>query len=137
MSYFDKINGKQVIKEDLLDGKAEEIANSFLKQPLTEKRRERPLTSAQLRRFYADFKQLEKKVNLETRDFLETKPFIKMMKSKASYAANPDNQKIPTVFKNFLVNHVDQIHSKDDFKAFMLHFEAVVGFFYGLEGRSI
>lgn len=92
------------------------------------------LSSAQLRRFFGDFKQLAKKV--EKQDFEKIKPFIKMLKSKASYAANPGNPKIPAQFKDFLMGNVDSINTKEEFEAFMLHFEAVVGFFYGLEGVS-
>jgi len=67
-------------------------------------------------------------------DFDRVKPLIKMVKSKASYAANPSNPKIPGSFKKFLIQNIDDINTKEDFEAFMLHFEAVVGFFYGIEG---
>ena len=75
----------------------------------------------------------EKKVKVI--GFEKVKPLIKMVKSKASYAANPKNQKIPKSFKNFLVENIDEINTQKDFEAFMLHFEAVVGFSYG-EGIS-
>ena len=68
--------------------------------------------------------------------FDKVKPLIKMVKSKASYAANPANPKIPASFKNFLINNIDEIQTEKDFEAFMLHFEAVVGFFYGIEGAG-
>ena len=90
------------------------------------------LSSAQLRRFFGEFRQLEKMVKVM--DFDRVKPLIKMVKSKASYAANPANPKIPESFKNFLIQNIDAINTKEDFEAFMLHFEAVVGFFYGIEG---
>ena len=44
------------------------------------------------------------------------------------------NQKIPETFKNFLIKNIDSINEEKEFRAFMLHFEAVVGFFYGIEG---
>jgi len=135
MSFFEDINGTKIIKEKLLDSEAEKLAKAFLIQPKKENKREKALTSAQIRKFYSDFKQLEKKVNVK--GFEQTLPFIKMMKSKASYASNPGNQKIPTVFKKFLLENVDEIKTKDDFHAFMLHFEAVVGFFFGLDARRI
>jgi len=90
------------------------------------------LSSAQLRRFFSEFRQLEKKVNLM--GFEKVKPLIKMVKSKASYAANPSNPKIPESFRNFLIKNVDEINTEEDFRAFMLHFEAVVGFYYGIPG---
>ena len=90
------------------------------------------LSSAQLRKFFNEFRQLEKKVGVE--GFDKIKPLIKMVKSKAAYASNPSNPKIPRSFKNFLITNLDCIEREKDFQAFMLHFEAVVGFFYGIEG---
>ncbi|MCD6487302.1 MAG: type III-A CRISPR-associated protein Csm2 [Syntrophobacterales bacterium] len=144
MKYFDE-NGN--IRSELLDEEAKALADSLM-VPQKERdgsvRRNRQgnvlpdakktLNSAQLRKFYNDFKQLEKKVAKQ--DFEKVKPLIKMVKSKASYASNPSNPKIPPQFKQFLINNVDSINSKEEFEAFMLYFEAVVGFYYGKEGVS-
>ena len=130
MEYFDQSGN---IKTELLDEKAASIAESFV-----EKDRRNPnrlsrgsLSSAQMRRFFSEFRQLEKKVKFK--DFDKVKPLIKMVKSKASYAANRPTP-IPKTFKDFLVNNINGINTKEDFEAFMLHFEAVVGFFYGVPG---
>ena len=127
------------IRAELLDEEAKKIAESFVVYQSRDRERPRinqrqSLSSAQLRRLFGDFKQLAKKV--EKQDFEKVKPLIKMVKSKASYAANPGNPKIPEQFKNFLMENVDAINTKKEFEAFMLYFEAVVGFFYGLEGVS-
>ena len=114
------------IKKDLLDKEAEKWAKSFVER----EGREKELTSAQLRKFYNEFKGLEKKVT--AKGFESTLPLIKMVKSKAAYSANPRNQKIPAHFKNFLWENIDAINEEKDFKAFILLFEAVVGFCYGL-----
>ena len=135
MGYFDK-NG--VIRSDLLEKQASEQAEKFIK--FYENRRtgrksvdnKGSLSSAQLRKFFNEFRQLEKKVGIE--GFDKVKPLIKMVKSKAAYASNPSNPKIPRSFKNFLNTNLDRIEREKDFQAFMLHFEAVVGFFYGIEG---
>lgn len=132
MSYFDE-SGNIHVK--LLDEEANKIAQSFVVRDSRNPRKlvsKQTLSSAQLRRFFSEFRQLEKKVKVK--DFSEVKPLIKMVKSKASYSANPSNPKIPATFKNFLINNVDQIDTRKEFEAFMLHFEAVVGFFYGIEG---
>jgi CRISPR-associated protein Csm2 len=126
MGYYDT---SRTIRSELLDEEAKSLAKSFIAR----KRNEKSLTSAQLRRFFGEFRQLEKKVKVI--GFEKVKPLIKMVKSKASYAANPKNQKIPQSFKKFLIENIDEINTQEDFKAFMLHFEAVVGFFYG-EGVS-
>lgn len=115
----------EIIKTELLDTKAEELAKSFVDRPPK-------LSSAQMRRFFGEFRQLEKKANAI--GFDPVKPLIKMIKSKASYASTRPNNRIPDTFKKFLNDNVNAINSKEDFKAFMLHFEAVVGFFYGQPG---
>jgi CRISPR-associated protein Csm2 len=144
VEYF---NEKGKIKATLLDEEAKKVADSLVEY---QKERDgsirrnkqgkvvivpkKTLNSAQLRRFYNDFKQLEKKIKMK--GFEEIKPLIKMVKSKVSYASNPSNQKIPPQFKQFLIKNVDCINSKKEFEAFMLYFEAVVGFYYGKEGVS-
>lgn len=119
MGYF-KDPEKNIIREELLDKEAFEYADKFVKEELN---------STQLRRFFGEFRQLEKKI--KSKSFEEVKPLIKMVKSKASYSANPKKRKIPIIFKNFLVDNLDKIHDEKDFEAFMLYFEAVVGFCYG------
>ncbi|MDY6853442.1 MAG: type III-A CRISPR-associated protein Csm2 [Thermodesulfobacteriota bacterium] len=134
MEYFDEAG---IIRADLLDKDAYEQANRFVvrfnkKHNKNEVDTRKSLSYAQLRKFFNEFRQLEKKVNTE--GFNKVKPLIKMVKSKASYAANPNNPKIPIQFKEFLIDNVNRINEEKDFEAFMLHFEAVVGFFYGIEG---
>ena len=135
MGYFDSSGN---IHTELLDGDAKKTAETFVtmdsRTNKPDKNAGKTLSSAQLRRFFGEFRQLEKKVNLM--GFEKVKPLIKMVKSKASYAANPSNPKIPPSFKAFLIENVDNINGKEDFEAFMLHFEAVVGFFYGIPGVS-
>ena len=127
-----------VIRNELLDKEAYNQAYKFVKiinkqgKPSIDSRAS--LSSAQLRKFFGEFRQLEKRVKIE--GFEKVKPLIKMVKSRAAYAANPGNRKIPQSFKEFLVTNIDNINSEEDFKAFMLHFEAVVGFFYGIPGVS-
>lgn len=131
MNYFDESG--TTIRSELLDSEAEKTAKSFVKiddRGRIDNRPKYTLSSAQLRRFFGEFRQLEKKVTAQ--GFERVKPLVKMTKSKAAYAANPRNQKIPSRFRDFLTRHIDGIDSEKDFRAFMLHFEAVVGFFYGL-----
>lgn len=135
MGYFDK---KGIIRSELLEQEASKQAEEFIHYYENRKTgrktidKKGSLSSAQLRKFFNEFRQLEKKVGVE--GFDKVKPLIKMVKSKASYASNPDNPKIPRSFKNFLITNIDHIEGEKDFQAFMLHLEAVVGFFYGIEG---
>lgn len=95
------------------------------------------ITSAQLRRFYNEFKGLEKRLDFAAKGpsedeaaFKGVLPLVKMVKSKVAYASG--SKKVPQPFAKWLEQHVDSISSVKDFRAFLLHFEAVVGFCYGL-----
>ena len=136
MGYFDSAGNIHI---ELLDGDAKKTAEKFVTKDSRDPNKlnrnaGKTLSSAQLRRFFGEFRQLEKRVNAI--GFDKVKPLIKMVKSKASYAANPSKPKIPSSFKSFLIENIDNVNEKKDFEAFMLHFEAVVGFFYGIPGVS-
>ena len=124
--YFD---GKGNIRPELLGTESEDVAKTFLFPG-----QGKALNSAQLRRFYGDLKNLERIFECKRLAKSETDPFlsilhlVKMVKSKTSYAS----KKVPPEFGKWLNKHIDAIETADDFKAFMLHFEAVVGFCYGL-----
>lgn len=129
-TYFDD---KGNIRKELLEKESEEVARSFLFP-----QQGKSLNSAQLRRFYGDMKNLERKLAFrqqnenEADPFLAVLPLVKMVKSKVAYASNPRNEKVPPAFADWLKKNIDAIDTADDFKAFMLHFEAVVGYCYGL-----
>ena len=90
------------------------------------------IKSSQLRKFYADVKSLER--TWEYQDcsdaaFLGVLPQIKILKAKAAYAQG--RGVVPPAFTQWMNSHVDAVSTAADFKAFLLHFEAVVGFCYG------
>ena len=116
-NYFFTDSGQEIIREELLDEKAKSLAQSFGED------RRNPLSQTQLRRFFNDLRNLEKRVNRSSFD--EVKPLIKMVKSKVAYASK---DKIPHSFEKFMNDSISAIETKKDFEAFMLHFEAVVGF---------
>lgn len=85
--------------------------------------------AAQLRRFYSEVKTLERMwiTRGQTDDaFLELLPQIKILKAKAVYAK--ERKVANEFFKNWLAEHVGAVNTPKDFSAFLLHFEAVVGF---------
>ena len=131
MRYFIE---KNKIDPELLNQKAYEQAKKFHNPGKSEKR----LTPSQLRRFYGEFKRLETQFDNE-KNFASILPLIKMQISKSAYAANPkqQQQKVPKSFHEFIEDNVKSISTEEDFKAFMLYFEAVVGFFYWNEGHGI
>lgn len=133
MNYFD---GEHIRKE-LLSSEAEDAAKRFVvKNDRGFLDTRRSITSAQLRKFYNEFKGLEKKLqfraktaDVEESAFRGILPLVKMAKSKVAYASG--GNKVPRSFAEWLNANVDAINSASDFKAFLLHFEAVVGFCYG------
>jgi len=136
--YDDKGN----IKESLLTDKAKSLAESFInpKQPADRWQRNPKLTSAQLRKFHIEAKELEERVkNLEKPDeeFPKLRPLVKMLKSKVAYACpnTGRDRKVPEEFRKYIEEMVENINDRKDFMAFALCFEAVVGFFYGQGGR--
>ena len=133
---------KDKLKESLLTSRAEEWAKSFInpKQPADRWQRNPKLTSAQLRKFHIEAKELEERVkNLEKPDeeFPKLRPLVKMLKSKVAYACpnTGKDRKVPEEFRKFIEEMVENINDRKDFMAFALCFEAVVGFFYGQGGR--
>lgn len=126
---------KKVIRADLLDKEAENIASSFFSG---NGRRPMMVSSHQLRRFYNEIKNLEKQ--LDHADWEIVYPMVRMVKSKISYATadskiRRDEQPLYRNFKDFLTGGIDSISDVKDFKAFCKMFEAVVGFYYGKGGK--
>ncbi len=126
ISYRDKDGN---IRPELLSEEAEKVAKSFAE-------RYDRLSTNQLRRFYGDFKQLEKKYNTKAgsdkekeKVFKEILPLVKMQRSKSEYALA--RKSITSGFRNFLVENIQFIDNWQRFEDFMLYFEAVVGFCYG------
>jgi len=118
-----------VLNSDLVSSNAKEWADKFYPNP-DKKSDKRNLTSAQIRKFYGEVLSIEEKLKT-LKDFNLVKPQILMLKSKAAYAANPNNRKIPDSFRDWIFDMVDSIKDEKDFKAFKLTFEAIVGYFYG------
>lgn len=115
------------INPELVTTLAERWAREFVSYP-----RDKKLNSAQLRRFYGDIKNLEMRWQNSAdkqQAFRNILPLIKLLKAKAAYAQK--RTLVPQSFKNWIWENVDMINEERDFKAFLLHFEAVVGFCYG------
>lgn len=97
------------------------------------------LKLSQMRRFYDDFKAIERKI-LGGRDLQEQQAnferdlaLIMMFKAKAVYA---EKRKVsPRAFTEFIFNHMASIKDLRDFQAFIKVFEAVVAFhrFYAID----
>ena len=113
-----------------VDEKAQAAAKSFFETAT-------PLTDSQLRRFYGDVKTLERQWMSHDGDdaaFAAILPLIKLLKAKVTYAST--RKVVPDTFRAWLCKHVDSVNSIRDFRAFTLHFEAVVGFSYGFADKN-
>ncbi|MGA1871281.1 MAG: type III-A CRISPR-associated protein Csm2 [bacterium] len=137
-NYFYEDEDKEKIRESFLTDQAKAWAISFInaKQPKERWLRNPKLTSAQLRRFHIEAKELEERVK-NIKDFKKIRPLIKMLKSKVAYACPTTgrDRKVPVEFRAYIEEMVDHIEDRKDFKAFALCFESVVGYFYGEGGR--
>ena len=101
-----------------VDTKAEEEAKNLT-----------AIKTSQLRKFYADVKSLERQwqaASDKDAAFAKILPMIKLLKAKSEYALK--RKVVPENFKTWIWSHVDSISTYKDFSAFLLHFEAVVGF---------
>lgn len=85
-------------------------------------------TSAQIRRYFGEVRRLELLVDQEGWD--KHALSVKLLKAKAAYALRQEaNKRRSTVA--FIQGCVDKINSKDDFKHFVIYFEAALGFAVG------
>jgi CRISPR-associated protein Csm2 len=115
---------KEILNHAVFETIAEETADKIREK----------LNSAQLRRFFGELKgyyQQWKNQEKSEEAFKKIFPLIKLMKSRIYYASNPLKKKIPEEFASFLLGGIEQISDSKDFEAFILYFEAVVGFMYG------
>ena len=130
-NYAPPVNYSEIIKKCTETFPVDKEAENFAKGL-----KELKITSAQLRRFYNDFKSLERKYEVLCADpekkedaFTSLLPQIKISKAKASYARA--RKTIPKEFETWLHQSVDKVNNADSFEKFLLHFEALVGFAYG------
>lgn len=115
----------KILDPELLDKKAIEEAKQFPDG------RER-LSKSQIRRFFGAIKNLH--FQLENgRSWDQILPLFKMFRSKVSYAKRSGSKKIPEAFARFLENNIESVgNDEDNFRAFVLYFEAVLGYAYGM-----
>lgn len=130
MTYFDSTG--ENIRSELLNEEAQQAAELFIELNQHGKPTGDSIKSSQLRRFFNEFKGLERQLAQRGGDeesFKSIKPLVKMANAKVVYAKA--RKVVPQSFVDWLQKHVQAIDTARDFKAFLLHFEAVVGFCYG------
>ena len=126
------------LRSEILDEKALELARCFGPKGGFNK-----VSSSQMRRFFGDVRELEASLRQKDIDFGSDQgkdihshmATIKMLKSKLAYAKGRGN--ISPAFAKTLTEAIDQIKAPRDFKAFVLFFESIMGFYYGEGGGRI
>lgn len=138
-----------IIRENLLDSEARWRAEAFAKE-------KEKVSSTQLRRFYADVKQLHNKIeqflwerrekegekgasfeSTDPEDLKEYLPLIRMLKAKVAYARRScTRDRVSSQFKETIDSCINLIRSPKDFHTFTLFFEAIVGYYYEAEARQ-
>ncbi len=121
----------QKTEQELYDSLAEQQAEQL-----------EPINSSQLRKFFGEIKDLYRQFDSLTatandadkdriyREKIEAR--FKMVRSKVAYAERP-SARLAKSFAGFLKHGIKQVQNGRDFTRFVHHFEAVVGFMYGLE----
>lgn len=120
------------INIDLLDKDARDAAESW------KLKTERDLKEGinQVRKYFNEVKTIQRELK-ELKENNEHAwnmilPRIKMLKARSVYDFHRENSKLPEKFKEFLVTCIDSIASEKDFEVFVMHFEACLGYFYGM-----
>ena len=133
--FYDENNN---LRPEFLDKKAQELARRFGPYGGSDK-----VSSSQMRRFFGDVRELEATLQQNRIDFDSDNEkdlqshlaMIRLLKSKLAYAKGRSN--ISAAFANTLTAAIDQIKAPRDFKAFVLFFESIMGFYYGEGGGRI
>lgn len=101
------------------------------------------INSSQLRRFFGEVKDLYRQYESQRASTPADKweeiyasdiePRFKMVRSKVAYATGRQGgSKLPGEFASFLDEGIKRVSGGEQFRLFVQHFEAVVGFMYGL-----
>lgn len=117
---------KKHMNPDLFDVEAQKRISQF------NNHKGKPLTATQMRNFFNEVKfhksRLDTKFSHDEKveEFKQIFPHIRMLKARASYAKNRGN--VTEGFVQFINDGVDNIKDYKDYLAFVMLFEAVIGF---------
>jgi CRISPR-associated protein Csm2 len=135
MESFYSNEEKKIVKADLFDKTAQEIASGFIKK--------RPngrdwycVSGSQMRRHYDEVKRFDQNLDGTSGTWEKNYPYIKMIKSKVSYNVarvidkKPSDAEVYKSLSTFILNYIDLVKNEDDYHVFTALFEAVYGFYY-------
>ncbi|MFP4687818.1 MAG: type III-A CRISPR-associated protein Csm2 [bacterium] len=123
------IENSSVPHPDLIENVAVQDAKTLAQQT--------GMGSNQLLRYYYEVKSLQKLLRIN-HDFVAIVPKLLMLKAKVAFASSKKSSAggLPPEFCEF-IDHCVSISKQgaDEFNAFCLFFESVLGFFYGWGGN--
>ena len=126
-------NGK--VSEKLFCETAEKIEQSFAQND--NGRLKGKVSATQIRRLFDEVKHYQNLIT-DSEKWEQQFPYIRMMKAKVSYTiaraikSNSRAKAYYTNLENFIFSGIDQIKKQDDYYIFVALFEAVYGFYYGM-----
>ena len=122
--YFDP----QKDLSDLVDGLAQRQARTI-----------RRISASELAKFYTEIKELQRileRNGASTQEVwrMQVEPRVRLLRSKAFYANRRVGQGhgVPREFRDLIDKSVQSVRNEEDFLKFARHFEAMVGFLYGM-----
>jgi len=92
--------------------------------------------TTQLRKYFHEIKEIYHQIrdNENPEEMFKKQLYrIKLLRSKVEYDAGRDTNRIPQSLKKFIENASVKCDKWNKFEKFVLHFEAVLGFFYGFQ----
>lgn len=96
----------------------------------------RRISAPELAKFYGEIKDLARVLEHATgaETWRQVEPRLRLLRSKAFYANRRIGQGhgVPREFRDFVDRGVQSVRNQEDFIKFARHFEAVVGFLYGM-----
>jgi len=110
------------LTEKLLTTEAESLAKDLVGAP-------KKVTDTQVRKFYNDFLQLQKRAHSIGEDKFEKMvlPLVKLGKAKIAYSIG-NNSGLPQIFMTRMAPYIDKIQTMKDFDNFILFYQAVIGY---------
>ena len=115
------------LTEEYLTTSAEDMAKTFISDNIDK---------SQIRKFYDDFKLIERKMLMKRGDpdifKKELLPLIKFEKSKIAYAAGRKKGRdflVSKGFKTHMDAQIDRIQTEEGFRNFLQHYQAIIAYF--------
>ena len=127
---------KKIVKADLFDITAEEIARSFINK--NKYGDFYGVSGSQMRRLYDEVKRFDQKLDGDPEKWEKNYPYIRKIRAIVSYtvaraierAKIKDEAKKYENLSAFIMKYIEMVKDEEDYHVFAALFEAVYGFYY-------